>query len=226
MSNIAPLGVISDNLDLAAKFFRVMEKTGVSSQELTLPVNDKTARDNLAMFLRAGCPSVSAPVSVHPKDFLVYLQCEVGGKSKEELLTEFEACNMFVSDWAKDFMSKPAWKPGQMQTIKFARATVRDLGFTDSKKLPTTKQVWARIKELGHDLCEPCDGPAIRLSLKDQPKGDYFWTAMEQIAVSLGFPYVFDVYRSDGGESWLLTSWVAPGLEWRLGRELVFRLSK
>ena len=112
------------------------------------------------------------------------------------------------------------------QTVKFARVKVSDLGFTNPKKLPTTREIWERIQELGHSLCEPGDGPAIRLALKDQPRGDYFWTAMEQISDSGGDPSVFHVRCNDDGTRWLYAYWVSPDDEWDLGSEIVFRLRK
>lgn len=172
-----------------------------------------------ATYLAAGIRQFSQAGPVFP----IYLECEVGGKSQAELLAEIEANAMFASDWAKDIMSKPAWKQGEQETVKFARVKVNDLGFT---KNPTTSEIWARIKGLGHSLCEPADGPALRLALKDQPKGDYFWTAMEQIAVSDGGPSVFDVRRYGDGRRWLYADWTDSDDQWSLDSEIVFRLRK
>jgi len=172
-----------------------------------------------AAYLADGIRKFSSKGPVFP----VFLECEVGGKSKDELLAELKAGGFFVSDWAKDIMSKDTWKPGEKETVKFARVKVSELGFT---KNPTTDDIWARIKEHGHALCEPGDGPAIRLALKDQKKGDYFWCAMEQITGSGGDPRVFSVERVDYGESWLRAGWTRPTREWSLGGAVVFRLRK
>lgn len=172
-----------------------------------------------AAHLAAGIRQFSQKGPVFP----IYLELDVGGKSKDELLAELSSAGMFVSDWAKDIMSEPEWKPGKKETVKFARAKVSELGFTKS---PTTSEIWSRIRELGHSLCEPCDGPAIRLHFKNQKRGEYFWTAMEQIADSGGRPNVFYVARYDNGRSWLCTGWVYPDSLWSLGRGIVFRLRK
>lgn len=172
-----------------------------------------------AAYLAAGLRQFSQKGPVFP----VYLEIEVGGKSKDELLSEIEASGMFASDWTKYIMNKDAWKPGEKETTKFARVKVSDLGFT---KNTTTAEIWARIKELGHSLCEPGDGPALRLALKDQPKGDYFWTVMEQITDSDGDPGVFYVERDDGGRRWLRASWADSDGKWDLDDEIVFRLRK
>ncbi len=155
--------------------------------------------------------------------FPIYLETEVGGKSKDELLAELSAAGIEVSDWAKDIMSKPAWKPGPKERVKFARVKVKDLGFTEN---PTTSQIWTRILELGYALCEPGDGPAIRRDLKDQPTGDVCWLAMNQITDSGGRPRVFKLERDVRGKRWLRAYWTLPGDQWLLGSEIVFRLRK
>ncbi|MEX2014138.1 MAG: hypothetical protein WD896_02165 [Parcubacteria group bacterium] len=172
-----------------------------------------------ATYLATGIRQFSAKGPVFP----VYLECEVGGKSKDQLLAEIEASGMFASSYAKDIMSKSAWQPGERETVKFARVRVRDLGFT---KNPTTREIWMRMIKLGHSLCKSGDGPAIRLALKDQPRGDYFWVAMEQIAASGGSPRVFGVGRGGGGRAWLYGCWTGPFGEWSLGSEIVFRFRK
>lgn len=167
---------------------------------------------------------MSAANSVLPeekKKFPVYLDIEVGGKSKEELLAGLTGGGFYVSNWAKDIMGKPAWKPGKKSRVKFGRATIRELGFT---KNPPTREVWARILELGHSLCEPSDGPELRLADKNQPLDDMYWTVMEQIADSDGDPDIFRVSRDVDDKSLLDVSWTGPDDRWFLGRSVVFRL--
>lgn len=50
----------SDVLDKTAKFFRVMEKAGVSWASYQLPIDNRTARRNLAEYLNLGCPKVKS----------------------------------------------------------------------------------------------------------------------------------------------------------------------
>ncbi len=57
MNEIATLNP-SDVLDKTAKFFRVMEKAGVPWGSYQLPINNRTARRNLAEYLQMGCPKV------------------------------------------------------------------------------------------------------------------------------------------------------------------------
>lgn len=155
--------------------------------------------------------------------FTPFLTCEVGGKSKDELITELETNGMFVSDWANDIMRKPAWIPGEREMVEFGRATVKELGFT---KNPTWQELLDRIEKLGHGKCEPQDGPSIRLALKDQSVNDWFWCAMELITDSDGCSCVFYVKRFDDGGRWLKTYWFNPAYRLNLGRVVVFRLGK
>jgi len=59
MDTIAPLANASDTLDTFAKYVRVMERAGVNFNQFTLPINSRTARRNLADFLKAGCPKLT-----------------------------------------------------------------------------------------------------------------------------------------------------------------------
>lgn len=153
--------------------------------------------------------------------FKVWQILTIGGKSKDELLVKIEAAGQFASDRAKDVMSKPTFTTlPEPTTLNLARVKVRDLGFT---KNPTTTRLFARIREVG-ELCPAEIGPHIRLALKDQPKGDIFWVAMETITDSDGLPGVFCVKRSDSGEAWLSCNYVGPDHQWYLENEIVFVL--
>ena len=172
-----------------------------------------------AAYLAAGIRRFSQKGPVFP----VWLEIEVGGKSKDELTTLNKGAERETSNYAADIMGKDAWKPGQVEVVKFARVKVRELGFT---KNPTTREIWARIEELGHSLCEPADGPALGAAFMDQPKGDICWTAMKQITASGGSPSVFVLERDDFGDRWLYADWAGPGDEWDLVDGVVFRLRK
>ncbi|MFZ2484503.1 MAG: hypothetical protein WAX80_02330 [Minisyncoccia bacterium] len=167
--------------------------------------------------------SLKPVVVSNPTEFPVWLEIEVGGKSKGELIAANKTAERETSTYAADIMGKDAWKSGQVEVVKFARVKVRELGFT---KNPTTQEIWNRIEELGHSLCEPADGPALGVAFKDQPTGDVCWMAMKQIADSDGDPSVFGLERGGIGKRWLRTRWVLPYDEWNLGNGFVFRLRK
>lgn len=80
-----------------------------------------------AAYLAEGLRKFSSKGPVFP----VYLECKVGGKSKDKLLSEMKSAGCDVSDYAKDIMSKDAWKPGEKQTVKFARVKWRSFSSID-----------------------------------------------------------------------------------------------
>ena len=170
-----------------------------------------------AAYIAAGIRQFSAKGSVLP----VYLESFVGGKSEHELVAELVSNRFSVSDSAKGIMSHSLWEPGESEKIKFARIAVRDLGFTDR---PTTDAISMRIKELGHSLCKPGDGPAIRRALMDQLHGDSFWIIMERITNSRGNSIMFVVSRDIEGTRWLRTDTTYLGRGLDLHCEIVFRL--
>ncbi len=154
--------------------------------------------------------------------FPVWRTLTIGGVSKDELMAGL-GNGFFVSDWAKDIMSKLGFATLPEPTeIHLARTTVKDLGF---KKEPTTTELYTRIKEVG-DLCPAEAGPHLRLADTDQPNDSWYWIAMEPITDSGGRPYVFYVLRDGDGRRWLCTSYAFPGGRWDLVLEIVFRLCK
>lgn len=68
MKTIAALNP-SDVLDTTAKFVRVLEKEGVEWSHYRRPIDSKTARRNLAEFLKRGCPKVREDGSVIMAEF-------------------------------------------------------------------------------------------------------------------------------------------------------------
>ncbi|MDP3799962.1 MAG: hypothetical protein Q8Q90_00885 [bacterium] len=146
----------------------------------------------------------------------------IGGVLKDELLKKF-GDGFFISDWAKDIMSKPEFTTFPESTgIQLAKVMVKDLGFTE---MPTTTELFNRIKEVG-SLCPAEVGPHLRLAFTDQPKGDWFSVAMEPISGSDGFLLVFSVRRVDDGRLWLISRCADPDDRWGLESGVVFCLSK
>lgn len=141
--------------------------------------------------------------------FPIWKTLIIGGKSKDELIGELA--------------SKPQLTTlAEKETICLARAKVGDIGFTE---VPTTNELWSRIKEIG-GLCPAEVGPHLRLALEDQPNGDCFWVAMDQITGSHGRPELFYVERRAGGKHWLHGYYASPDYRWSLSDEFVFVLRK
>lgn len=118
---------------------------------------------------------------------------EVGGKTAKQYETELTKAGFKVDYFAKQILEKAKFSEerGEMDIV---RLTVADLGFTNGA---TNREIWQRGKEIGLDLCPPDVGPELRLSMKDQPLGDYVTVAMEGIPDSDGNPLMFHVYSND-----------------------------
>ncbi|MEK7501035.1 MAG: hypothetical protein AAB642_02835, partial [Patescibacteria group bacterium] len=160
-------------------------------------------------------------VEVFPQ-FKIWKTPTIGGVPRDELLKLLQNEGHDVSDWARDIMSQPAFTTSsEASEITLIRIKVKNLGFT---YYPTTIQLFARIKEVG-DLCPAEVGPYL-CALNDQPKGDWFWIAMEPITGPDGDPRVFSVRRRDDGKLWLSAVYTSPGSQWGLECEIVFRLRK
>lgn len=148
---------------------------------------------------------------------------EIGGKSKEQLISEMEAAGINISDYAKSMMENRDFVPGKTrEEATLIRLTVGDLGFTGSA---TTDEIYKRAEDLGLELCPPDTGPNYRLKYKDQPLNEWVRIGMKQIAGSDGSPHVFRLARGVGG-LWLNYGWAEPDDEWYPDDEFVFRLRK
>ena len=158
------------------------------------------------------------------KSFKVWREITLAPKTADEFITELEQVGMIVTNWAKSMMRKPEFKTlkGPV-TLKLARSTVGDLGFTEE---PTTDELFARIQAAGGKLLPPEAGPQLRKDYDDQPNGDDFSPAMKQIAHLDGHPSVFEVTRHDGQERCLRGDYAGPGRRWHLGGEIVFALGE
>lgn len=156
----------------------------------------------------------------------LYIECEVGGKNYVDLVTEMDAREVRANDNALERMRSSIWRPGEREVVRFARVLVYQLGFYMD---PTTEELYERILELGHSLCEPCDGPSLRINLPNQPIGDYFYLATEmdrtEVLTDKGCAFWLDTHKSDGVPT-LGVCVMRPRELWAPGGEVVFRLGK
>lgn len=151
----------------------------------------------------------------------LFLECEVGGKSAEQLTAELEAGSFSVNEFARYLVRREAYQAqGRTQRIKFACENVRNLGFNQSAHL---KDVWARIKKLGHSLCEPADGSAVRLALKGQ-EAPRIWCAMALIKCFQGCGRAFILTHPCNGSPGLMAQWITDIHWFEPDDEILFRL--
>lgn len=149
--------------------------------------------------------------------------CEVGGKSAEQLISELKATGIKISDYAEFMLKSPEFTPGQSQEeVTLIRLTVGDLGFKSSA---TTDQIYERAQSLGLELCSADTGPNYRLKYQNQPLNEWVCVGMKQIADQDGYPNVFYLGRDDDG-LWLYHAWARPDPGWSPSYEFVFRLRK
>ncbi len=135
---------------------------------------------------------------------------EVGGKTPKQYATELTKAGFKIYDYAQQMLDRAEKEKlfvAKRSEKDIVRLTVADLGFSNGA---TNQQIWDRGIELGLDLCPPEVGPELRLSMKDQPQGDYVVVMMKPIAVAGGGLDAFGVYAR-GGDRWLFDDDGHPG---------------
>jgi hypothetical protein len=172
----------------------------------------------LQEFLTGLCPPAS--------EFRVWKTIKLGTnglKTADDFRKSFKDNGFKVSDWANDILGKPAFTVATEETeLYLVVVSVAELGF---KNGATCKNIYARAKERGLDICPNEVGPQLRLQYKDQPKGEWLVVAMEPLRDSAGNLELFGVRRGDNG-LWLDSPSGASGAVWRADRRWVFALPR
>ena len=123
-----------------------------------------------------------------------------GLKTADDFRRALTSAGFRIGTWANDILGQPAFTAAAAEsTLGLVVASVADLGFNHGA---TLKEIYARAKELGLELCPAEVGPQLRLQYPDQPRGEWLFIAMEPIAGSGGYPTVFGVEHDDDGR-WL-----------------------
>lgn len=147
----------------------------------------------------------------------------IGGKSREQLISEMVALGISISRGTKPMMNNPDLVVGEnREELKLVRLTVADLGF---QTCVTTDQIYERAQALGLELCPPDTGPNYRLQYKDQPLNEWVYIGMKQITDSVGNPSVFSLGRY-GDVLWLSHYGTNGDYQWNPDDEFVFRFRK
>ncbi len=121
-----------------------------------------------------------------------------------------------VSQWASEMMDKLEWN--NQGTYEVVIKTVSELGLTNGG---TLKEIYAKAKEQGLELCPPEMGPAFRLAYKDHPRYEWVRIAMEPITDSFGSLEVFYV-GTDDVDRWLFSRCGFPDGFWDGGGQWLF----
>ncbi len=142
-----------------------------------------------------------------------------GLKTADDFRNALKASGNQISDWAKDILGQPAFTASAEEVeVNLVLVSVAELGFKDGA---TRRDIYARAKEFGLELCPAEVGPQLRFQYKDQPKGEWLLIGMEPITGSDGSLNVFSVER-DGYGQWLYGSYGEPGHFWHGNYRLVF----
>ena len=151
-------------------------------------------------------------------------EIEIGGKDAVTLIEEMREKSINISGYAMDMLkSKDFTVLEKSESEILVRLKVGDLGLKNN--YPTTNEIYARIEELGLELCPAETGPRYRLKYMDQPVNEWVRIGIKQIAARGGNPIFFDVARRGDG-LWLNAYWANSDDEGNPGREFVFRLRK
>jgi hypothetical protein len=157
------------------------------------PLSEETVRwwlnnpKGLKEFLKGLDPSNNVSASA----FKVFKSIELGTNYLVDLRRDARHKGMKISPYAVDILEKPQFALADCKTIvKLAVASVEELGF---KELTLLKDIYARIKELGGELCPNEVGIQLRLQYPEQPEKEWLNIAMEPIADSQDCLRIFSV---------------------------------
>lgn len=149
------------------------------------------------------------------------LKIQIGGMNEEKYLTAFEEADIYVSDWAKDLISKIEFQK-EKETLDVEIVTMGELGFPEGA---SRKDIYERAKEKGYGLLPAEVALAFRLAYKESKLYQWNLIGIEPISVSDGGQRVFFVAHDDDG-LWLDGSDGGPGSMWGPGDRWVFARRK
>jgi len=137
-------------------------------------------------------------IEVVVKNFPTWRTIKLGTglKTADDFRKAIKQAGMKIGEWGNDILDQPAFTVASEKIeVELINVSVAELDF---KNGATYKDICARAKELGLDLCPAEVGPQLRLQYKDQPKGEWLLVSMEAITDSDGSLHVFDVVHGDG----------------------------
>jgi len=146
-----------------------------------------------------------------------------GLKNAGDFIRDFCEKGIKISEWAIDMLGNPAFTVASEKIeIDLVVVSVADLGLKNGAE---RKDIYARAKELGLDICPAEVGPQLRLQYNDQPSGEWIFIAMEPISGSGGNLELFVVDR-DGSDLRLFSCDGYPDYFWHAGHCFVFALPR
>ncbi|MBI4123031.1 MAG: hypothetical protein HY458_01550 [Parcubacteria group bacterium] len=146
-------------------------------------------------------PEAVSGFRVTERDFPVWKTLKLGIelKTADDFRRALRGASYRIGDWADALLGQPAFTAAAEETeLDLVVVSVAELGFRNGAK---RSDIYARVQELGLELCPAEVGPQLRLQYKDQPMGEWLLIGMEPIADSDsdGFLGVFGVARREDG---------------------------
>ncbi len=138
-------------------------------------------------------------------------------KSPDEYRKALKKADCKISFWADSILDGISCSQQETE-VDLVIPSVEELCFVDGAYHDA---VCAKGIEMGLELCPAEVGPALRLSYKDQPRGELLSIAMEAITDSDGYSVIFSVFR-DVDPLWLDGSLGPPEFFWRANVRFVF----
>jgi hypothetical protein len=101
-------------------------------------------------------------------------------KTAGEYLQALKRVRYHISDWVNDILGEAEFTCATKETdVDLVVLSVAELGFKDGAK---HSEICVRALKMGLLLCPVEVGPALRLTYKDQPRGEWLIIAMNPIS--------------------------------------------
>lgn len=127
-------------------------------------------------------------------------------KNLENCCASLKTNGINISPRAEDILKKTLLSQIEID-FELREVSVAELDFNKATRFDV---ICERIVERDFDLCPGEAGPAVRLTYKNQPKGERLIVAMEAITDSIYCPIVFGVGHDKDG-LWLDAHFGKPG---------------
>jgi hypothetical protein len=157
-------------------------------------------------------------IKTEPRDFALWKTVTLGlKKSPKDYRKALEKDGYRIGDYASLILNKTEVSQTEVE-LDLVVVTIGELGFNEGAR---RDKIYARVIELGLQVCPAEVGPALRLAHKDQPRGEWLRIGMEPITDSDGGLGVFEV-DDDNDVRWLHSFNVYPDIVWHADRRWVF----
>ena len=232
---VLKMGKMSINPDIskidASKIFKIVEGLEIDPDKIAYGTEE--VNENTLAYIGKWSVDIYKQIKQYPnirhlyeefpdkKIFMMTLETDLAVNSPETAEAKIKEKGVGLSDYTKDILYKTEFSK-QKENYEIVSFSVSDLGFPNGA---TLRDIYAKAKTLGLDLCPAEVGPQLRLKYTDQPNGEYLRIAMEAISDRDGRPSLFGVF-CDRGRQWLDDDYGNLDNEWNGARRFVFRSRK